>query len=82
MNNNIPAKYFVQILAANVGNDEMTDKSFRELVANTLPQIEAGTIHKRFLSDTNSTGVRVYKQVVEEEPKPVGKTKPVKKVDK
>lgn len=40
----IPAKSFVQMLAANVDNAKLTDEAFREMVKNTLPHVEGGDL--------------------------------------
>lgn len=40
--NIIPAKHFVQMLAANVNNKELSDEAFRELVRNSVPIVEGG----------------------------------------
>lgn len=58
--NTIPAKHFVQVLAANVDNENMSDEAFRELVRNTVSQVEGGTMEK---IHSFQPGVRVYKEV-------------------
>lgn len=40
----IPAKHFVQMLAANMNNAKLSDEAFREMVVNTLPFVEGGDI--------------------------------------
>jgi len=36
----VPATHFVTQLQANIDNDKLTDKAFREFVRNTLPIVE------------------------------------------
>lgn len=38
--NPVSAKNFVQTLAANVDNDKLSDKQFREFVRSTLPIVD------------------------------------------
>lgn len=40
----IPAKHFVQMLAANMNNTKLSDEAFREMVQNTLQFVEGGDI--------------------------------------
>jgi len=40
MNNKVPAKNFVATIAANVCNEKLTDKQFREFIRNTLSIVE------------------------------------------
>jgi hypothetical protein len=60
--NTIPAKHFVQVLAANVDNENMSDEAFRELVRNTVSQVEGGQ-GTQFNPNEFRPGVRVYRAV-------------------
>lgn len=65
MNNGlIPARHFVQIVSANVQNENLSDTAFREMVKAAIGEVEGG---KRNVLASDPVGdvspVRVYKLV-------------------